>query len=254
MRTRRFTHSFSCPEFQSIFKTNYVKYKEGDYYRPLELQSIHYMKGDSENHASHGFLQGQCAPFLEVRPLKDFPKKYGTNFRYAMTISIAGSFAMMGLVFCAFDKQTKLQDEKMIQYAAQSNQVLSSLFPSTVRDRMFQSPEEKLKDEDAGGFAAPTDGNSTIGGSSADPENAIADLYPETTILFADIAGKCTSRFIRGRKDDALKIFYRHRFHCMELYARAKTSVHFVRNNFQGFRRVSLDAELADCFCAKVVI
>ena len=179
---------------QATFKAYEVKYKAADYYRPLELKTTIHVFADAQEEAARESVGGQCTPFLEVRPLKAFPGNYGTDFRYVMTLGIAASFAIMGAVFFAFDKQTKAQDKKMVQYAAQSNQVLASLFPSTVRDRMFnKNPAEDstMKDEDAGGFASPNnDGLSTSGGSSyADTENVIADLYPETTILFADIAG-----------------------------------------------------------------
>lgn len=179
---------------QAFFKEYDVKYKEADYYRPLKLKTTIYMDADPKEETSRESVGGQCTPFLEVRPLKEFPDDYGTNFRYAMTVSIAASFALMGLVFYAFDKQTRVQDEKMVKYAAQSNQVLASLFPANVRDRLLNhNPDDKnMKAEDAGGFGVPSNENgSTVGGSStADAENVIADLYPETTILFADIAGK----------------------------------------------------------------
>ena len=110
------------------------------------------MTSDPRKSVPHEVVGGQCSPILEVRPLKAFPDDYGSNFRYAMTLSIAASFAVMGLVFYAFDKQTKIQDEKMVQYAAQSNQVLASLFPSNVRDRLFnKNPEHSTcrSDDDA---------------------------------------------------------------------------------------------------------
>ena len=161
----------------------------------MELYEVIYLSDDPEKNAAGESDNGSCMPYLDVRPLKDFPEGYGNYFRYAMTLSIALSFGLMGLVFWTFDRQTKIQDQKMVQYAAQSNQVISSLFPSQVRDRMFNiTTEEKVKDEDTGGFSAPMDGNSTVGGSSAaDVENVIADLYPNTSILFADIAGKWSS-------------------------------------------------------------
>lgn len=182
---------------QAVFSGFQLKYKEVDFYRPKTLHTYIPMSEESQiETGDESFLAGKCAYFLEVRALKDFSNGYGSNFRYAMTLGIAASFAIMGAVFYTFDKQTKLQDKKMVEYAAQSNTVLASLFPSAVRDRMFNKNEIKVTDEDARGFVPSVEGGSTTNaGSTALTDTIIADLYPETTILFADIAGKSqTSR------------------------------------------------------------
>lgn len=72
--------------------------------------------------------------------------------------------------------------------AARSNAIIKSLFPSTVRDRvldaepssqMFVPPKARL-----GSFLRSGEANATN-----DDRTPIADLFPECTVMFADIAG-----------------------------------------------------------------
>jgi Adenylate and Guanylate cyclase catalytic domain len=94
-----------------------------------------------------------------------------------------------------YDSFVRRRNTTMVHAAARSNAILSSLFPAQIRDRLFAE-----KDEDA---AAKTDRMNILSadelGKKWDNSNEvnellytskpIADLFPETTILFADIVG-----------------------------------------------------------------
>ena len=174
---------------QAVFKGNDLEYKETDYYRPQKLHRIVEVVDRSSDTNSQQSIPGQCTPFLEVRAYKGFENEYKNNFRYVMTLGIASSFLIMGIVFYTFDQQTKRQDEKMVRNAAQSNTVIASLFPSTVRDRLFNIPEDDtMKKEDAGGFAAPSVSGSTTAGGSLDTDNVIGTSSPSAlNATFCDI-------------------------------------------------------------------
>ena len=89
---------------------------------------------------------------------------------------------------------------KVMQSAKQSNAIVASLFPSTVRDRLFQKAGQendtqvehnkvRLKTflSDSRGSSAegvPT-GNSAVTTKQA----PIADLFPHCTVAFMDISG-----------------------------------------------------------------
>ena len=93
----------------------------------------------------------------------------------------------------------------VIEAAARSNAILSSLFPTNIRDRLFAEKDEQ---QGQSGKAASggnenrlrsfldTDGASMeVGAASVEQTSGyegkpIADLFPETTIFFADISGK----------------------------------------------------------------
>ena len=87
--------------------------------------------------------------------------------------------------------------------AQESNAIVSQLFPANVRDRLFRKKGKKEKRETKKKGYEPTkakmrnflsDG-STDGGDMdmmMDPDTddrPIADLFPETTVMFGDIAG-----------------------------------------------------------------
>jgi len=78
--------------------------------------------------------------------------------------------------------------------AIHSTAIVSSLFPSNVRDRLFPvmqeedgiSPTRRNKYLTEHGSDDPTTTTTSASGTSSRP---IADLFPEATVLFADIAG-----------------------------------------------------------------
>ena len=187
-------------------------------------------------HRARQSVEGKCTPYLEIHALRDFPDDYGDFFKYIMTICIAASFALMGGVFYGFDKQTQVQDEKMARLAAQSNTVLASLFPSNVRGRMFNNQwEDKVEGEDLDGFPSPYDGISE--GVSTGADNVIADLYPGTTILFADIAGFTAWSSMQEPKQ-VFVLLGEFRFCYLKICTFPYLS-HFLvsrRNHFQGVR------------------
>jgi Adenylate and Guanylate cyclase catalytic domain len=119
-----------------------------------------------------------------------------TNMAAIITAALAASFCLVAIAFLAYDKVVQNRNSKIIHAYAQSHAMLSSLFPSNVRDRLFAEQEEKdlstrplkqrttvksfLDDAKSGG----TDEHQ-LGYEGA----PIADLFPACTVLFADIAG-----------------------------------------------------------------
>lgn len=87
----------------------------------------------------------------------------------------------------AYNISNIINQELIIAYevTARSNAIVNSMFPGDIRNRMFADDKTKLK--------------SFLNGKDSDNEDPledgeitskpIADLFPETTIMFADIAG-----------------------------------------------------------------
>ena len=88
-----------------------------------------------------------------------------------------------------------------MQSAQQSGKLVNTLFPEEVRDQLYQEQQEqaKLKQQKetwvnvAGSSPeqqGPTDSAAEFAtGGVSDHKKAIASLYPETTIFFADLVG-----------------------------------------------------------------
>ena len=100
-----------------------------------------------------------------------------------------------------YDWFVRLRNDKVISAAVRSGAIVSSLFPSNVRERLYREAEEKqsqTKQLDMGGsgvkhWLSAENMDANLGGGAEEgsfiPYRAkpIADLFPETTILFADI-------------------------------------------------------------------
>lgn len=86
-----------------------------------------------------------------------------------------------------------------MQRAVASGTIVASLFPERVRDQMYAENEAKTnntKNNKQGGGGTGTDPGSVFSSQNHQDENkittaprAIADVYENTTIFFADLAG-----------------------------------------------------------------
>jgi class 3 adenylate cyclase len=155
-------------------------------------------------------VPGHCVYTITIYPTSEFENKYHKKLKVAMTWCVAAAFLFMTLTFLAYDWFVQRRYQKVVGAAARSNAILSSLFPKNVRDRLFA---EKAMEEDAkhagqkkplldlpGNKARLTsflnnEADGMRNETDADEDDfmyktkPIADLFPDTTILFADISG-----------------------------------------------------------------
>jgi hypothetical protein len=89
-------------------------------------------------------------------------------------------FVFMSLFFALYDVYVFQRNEKVVIAAIRSTTIISSMFPASVRDRVFAG-KAKAYGQDGG-----HEGGEYI--SAKDPP-PIAEFFPECTILYADIAG-----------------------------------------------------------------
>jgi hypothetical protein len=113
-------------------------------------------------------------------------------------------FAFTSVVFIAYDKLVAIRQYKVMKTAVRSAAIVSSLFPSNVRERLYNNGDE---DRDARQSASTFQPNKlrlksflNEGTSSSDTSNSdvipgsqfsgkpIADLFTDCTVIFADIA------------------------------------------------------------------
>jgi class 3 adenylate cyclase len=153
---------------------------------------------------------GHCVYTFTVYPTKEFEDGYHTNLPLQMTLCVAAAFCFMILTFLGYDWFVQRRNQKVVGAAARANAILSSLFPKNVRDRLF-AEKEMEEDKKLAGQKKPlldlpgnkarltsflnNEGGDTNTEEDADDDDfmyktkPIADLFPETTILFADISG-----------------------------------------------------------------
>jgi class 3 adenylate cyclase len=122
--------------------------------------------------------QDFCLMTLHVYPSEVMENEYLTSDPVVFTVVAALIFVFTSLVFFLYDWLVQRRQKKVMSTAMQSSAIVSSLFPSQVRDRLF--PTDGVGHEDS----AATPSRSGMGVSPP-----VADLYPDATVMFADISG-----------------------------------------------------------------
>jgi class 3 adenylate cyclase len=113
-------------------------------------------------------------------------------------------FCAMVLVFSVYDCSVQARQEKVVANAEHTNALVSSLFPKAVQQRMMgeatkQAEKDRAKRKNWAGLGAKSqlkhfledeDHTESPGvGELIHKTKPIADLFPNTTVMFADIVG-----------------------------------------------------------------
>jgi hypothetical protein len=150
-----------------------------------------------ERSGEHNF----CHYSVYTYPSKEWKSKFYTNAPIAYAMAVVGCFVITTIVFLMYDLLVQRRQDKVMASAKKTNAIVASLFPENVRDRLLQ---DIINDDKKG-----RDDQASKRGSWADPPNAfagkrqgeditseqifgskpIADLFPSTTIMFADMVG-----------------------------------------------------------------
>jgi hypothetical protein len=137
-----------------------------------------------------------CDYMITLYPSKTLEDEYRSNDPIMFMYSVVIIFAFTACCFMSYDKLVAARQRKVMTAAKKSNAIISSLFPSNVRDRLmagggdseammvaFTPVKTRLKNY-------LQDGDGGKGGNKNDIGNKpIADLFTDCTVMFADIAG-----------------------------------------------------------------
>eukprot|EP00980_Cylindrotheca_fusiformis_P001738 scaffold403_cov113-Cylindrotheca_fusiformis.AAC.2 len=125
---------------------------------------------------------GLCVPILtvELYPTDELAAKYGTSKPMLYATVVVVIFAFTSLVFLLYDYYVGRRQRKFMDRIVRQDQIVSNVFPAAIRDRLYESGQKGSQDD---ALLDPLGGG---GGTAGSP---LADLFPETTIVFADIAG-----------------------------------------------------------------
>ena len=106
------------------------------------------------------------------------------------------------LVFVFYDYTVKRRHDKLLATATRTNAIVASLFPKNVRDRIMEDAEKQAElDVDKRfnkiGYGAKYELKNFLDevqeahSDELEPFDTkpIADLFPEATVMFADISG-----------------------------------------------------------------
>lgn len=146
-----------------------------------------FAKGVSEYSGAE--LDPDFCPFsFRVYPSDQLKSLHTTINRIVFTMAAVLIFAFTSLVFWLYDRLVEKRQRAVLRTAVDSTAIVSSLFPSTVRHRLMPSQQQSEQERLLSTGSENTDLLPTKGISSFSSA-PIAELYPNTTVLFADIAG-----------------------------------------------------------------
>jgi hypothetical protein len=145
-------------------------------------------------------VRGHCEYQLFVYASAEYQTSTESNTPVIFTSIVAVTFFLVVVTFIVYDIFVQRRNSKVEDAAVRSNVILSSLFPTTIRDRLINGKEDETKPGKGPGGAktrlrsfldsdTPGGLDAAVGGGLGYEGKPIADLFPETTIMFMDIAG-----------------------------------------------------------------
>ncbi|KAL3922056.1 MAG: hypothetical protein SGILL_002410 [Bacillariaceae sp.] len=134
--------------------------------------------------------------WLAVYPSAILESEYDSNLPMIFAVVSGCGFLLMAFTFLLYDYMVIRKNRKIMDTAARSNAILSSLFPKEVKQRLMEEKKENQPDKKTA-FARGANvfqTSSSLGTQDYDDGEIlkvqpIADLFPNTTVVFADIVG-----------------------------------------------------------------
>eukprot|EP00980_Cylindrotheca_fusiformis_P005417 scaffold1157_cov122-Cylindrotheca_fusiformis.AAC.9 len=126
--------------------------------------------------------EGHCVHklTLDLYPTEEFEAAFNTSKPIVYTSVVVAIFAFTSLVFLLYDYSVGKRRRKFMERIMKQDMIVSNVFPTAIRDRLYNSDQEGSNQD---GLLDP------LGGGPGSRGLPLADLFPETTIMFADIAG-----------------------------------------------------------------
>ena len=135
---------------------------------------------------------------LVVYPSQETEDTYTTNRPVLYMLVTIAVFAATCLTFVAFSILVERRQKKVMGHAVISGAIVSSLFPERVKERLYKNTaaavpsKSKKADAAAQQWKATEDkveGMDAVGAGMVTDTAPIAEEFPETTVLFADLSG-----------------------------------------------------------------
>lgn len=200
------------PSFSYLLEGGVATYLGVDVKPRLDLTDMNYSSSLldlGEYYEGNAFYSGlpisgnYCQYNFTTYPTESFQNEYRSGDPIIFMYSVIIIFGFTSVCFLCYDKVVSDRQRKVLSSAQKSNAIISSLFPSTVRDRlydgagdshlaglsMFQPTKARLKNFLHDGNEGLKDSSHVGSGPSAiGTSKPIADLFTECTVMFADIA------------------------------------------------------------------
>eukprot|EP00980_Cylindrotheca_fusiformis_P031272 scaffold26108_cov132-Cylindrotheca_fusiformis.AAC.1 len=129
---------------------------------------------------------GLCVPTstLHVYPSEAMEKKYETHNRTIYTSVVVIIFSFTVLVFLLYDFVVGRLQKKVMDRINKQDMIVANVFPSNIRDRLYQAQGNALLQSQM-----VDQSTNSVGSENEMGAAPLADLFPNTSVVFADIAG-----------------------------------------------------------------
>jgi hypothetical protein len=145
---------------------------------------------------SHVTYDDSCQYRFSVYPTNELEDQYLTNEPLIYAAIVIAVFVLTSLVFLFYDFVVRRRQAKILASAIRTNDIVTSLFPTSVRDRLYESNQKQADLVDSN-LAMTSNKNSkfqmhsfysNVHHASVFGSEPIADLFPYATVIFIDIA------------------------------------------------------------------
>ena len=136
-----------------------------------------------------------CDYNIRILATTEFQKAFFTNGPIIFSVAVSSCFLVFALVFFLYDWNVRRRQRALLNTAERTNAIVSNLFPKDVRERIMADAEEQAGNEYAQKQSGMSRGqlkdllNESAPATSIFKTKPIADLFPEVTVMFADLVG-----------------------------------------------------------------
>jgi Adenylate and Guanylate cyclase catalytic domain len=95
----------------------------------------------------------ECIYSIHLYPSEEFEMAYQSNQPRVYALAVAGIFVLVSLIFVMYDWMVERRQEKVMHTAVRSSDIVNSLFPANVRDRLMDDAMQQRQEQEA---ASPT--------------------------------------------------------------------------------------------------
>ena len=135
------------------------------------------------------FNQDFCPVSISVYPTQEFYDSHVTNEPLLLTLSVIAVFVFTGAIFLVYNYLVELRNTAVVRTATDTQAIVSNMFPKGFRDRLVDQHHETENT-----LAAPKRGIKSFleapKTGSGDNSKPLAELFLNTTVMFADVSGK----------------------------------------------------------------
>ena len=141
--------------------------------------------------------QEKCTYTMTSYPTDVMHDDFQTSLPALITFAVGAVFAFTFLMFIWYDRLVERRQNLVLQRAEQTTAIVQSLFPKGVADKLIQ----ETRDFDP--LASKNQRLNKFLNGDDQGMKTIADLFPECTVMFADISGmsdeRCACRCTKRR-------------------------------------------------------